>query len=539
MKKVLNKKTFLENEVLKQYIETLDNIDVKYISRQEYIFLWWKIIDNWKMYLPDDINQNDYLEILSQIYNYYQLSPVNFNSVQDKTKVLTAILLKVKNEEVSSLHDVNFWVVKKLLKEVKKITQKSLKDFDQKDIDFVSLQLSNYLNLEFFKWLYEIWNKNLKDNLKVFTKEDKIKVEKRKAKNISWDYIRFKGTHQYYDFDQTLREYIWLEDIQLQLQTLRIEGDEEKIASYELQVVQEIFKMINIFPYHLNKDANGYNPTEIVKTKEIYCVGFALILHSLLDDLWISHQWIDVLQHVATKINIWGKSYIFDNVMCDKVEIYKPSRTGGKYDYIENIREYGTVWNIEEILISKILHNNASKLAESWKNEEAIASLQAALNIHYSFDSLLNISKIYKKVWKNEEALQVLHVIMNEFWFLTPELKDILYDDLWDVYYSMWDYKNAIKNYKLIDSSLKQWLCSRIWDTYFHLWEYQKALFEYNEEIRINKNESTLRKTRLKIYVLKKILKIGTLFDFRYKTEKRMIDEKLWDENILDFVNQL
>ena len=55
----------------------------------------------------------------------------------------------------------------------------------------------------------------------------------------------------------------------------------------------------------------------------------------------------------------------------------------------------------------------------------------------------------------------------------------------------------------------------------------------------IIKNLSTLRRTRLKIYVIKKILKIWTLFDFRYKSEKRMIDEKMWDENIFEFVNQL
>lgn len=534
-----NKQTSLDNKVLKQYIETLDNIQVKYISRSEYIFLWSKIIDNGYLYLPEDITQNDYLDILSQVNQFYNLSPTHFWAVQDKTRILTAILLKAKNEEISSLSGVQFSVVKKLLKEIKKITQKSLKSFDQKDIEYISNKLSSYLNLEFFKWLYEVWNKNLKDNLKVFTKEDKNKVEKRKAKNISWDYIRFKGTHEYYDFDQTLRKYIWFDDMMITLQWLKIEGNEEKIAAYELEVIQEIFKMINIFPYHLNKEANGYNPKEIVKTKEIYCVWFALIVHGLLEELWISHEWIDILQHVAIKINIWWKPYLFDNVMCDKVELLNTHRTGWTYDFIENIHDYWMIWDISEVLIAKILHNNGAKSAEICDFNQAIASLEASIKIFPTFDSFLNISKVYKKNGDYQNAIKVIDIIMKKFWFLPPDMKDILYDDLADIYYEMWDYKNALKNFKLVDSSLKQGFHTRVWDTYFHLWEYAKALWKYNEELRVNTNDLTLRKTRLKIYVLKKILNIKTLFDIRYKKEKKLIDERWWDENILEFVNAI
>ena len=101
--------------------------------------------------------------------------------------------------------------------------------------------------------------------------------------------------------ERLLREKIGIEKLKADLDAARESGNNERIVSVETQATETILQTLYEYPYQFTSNQYGYQPNKILRNKEIYCVGFALLWHSFLSELWIEHQWLDIPRTLCSR----------------------------------------------------------------------------------------------------------------------------------------------------------------------------------------------------------------------------------------------
>gem|GEM_PF-1306582 len=72
--------------------------------------------------------------------------------------------------------------------------------------------------------------------------------------------------------ERLLREKIGIDTFKQELKELRKKGHLEEIEKKEIEATNEIIRILHEYPYQMTEDNYGYQPKEILKRKEIYCV---------------------------------------------------------------------------------------------------------------------------------------------------------------------------------------------------------------------------------------------------------------------------
>ncbi|MDR2191011.1 MAG: hypothetical protein LBP53_07825 [Candidatus Peribacteria bacterium] len=106
------------------------------------------------------------------------------------------------------------------------------------------------------------------------------------TKNIGDDgrIIYTKGYEEYaikhFDLDiesKKLREKMQIDKWKKQLDDVRKTDQKKEIEQTEINATNAILQALRHYPYQLTKNNNGYQVSKILSTKELYCVGYALL----------------------------------------------------------------------------------------------------------------------------------------------------------------------------------------------------------------------------------------------------------------------
>jgi len=224
-----------------------------------------------------------------------------------------------------------------------------------------------------------------------------------------------------------------LPKLKKELEEIKQTKDVAKISAKELEIAKKIQKAVSSFPYkaHNETDTSPNNPSQIVKTQFINCVGSSLLGGGLLDEVGIKYLHASLPEHSATVlITTDGKVYWQDftppgGSRLNYVEITSDMLKGDvDLSNLAHIQDNGFPiefrdWNINnrklkvtlyrpEIgLQCHILNNTGGTLYALGRNEEAIEAYEQAINIAPQDASLYNgLGNALSALGRNEEAIK-------------------------------------------------------------------------------------------------------------------------------------
>ena len=214
--------------------------------------------------------------------------------------------------------------------------------------------------------------------------------------------------------------------LQQELAEVRESGDIAKISAKELEIAKKIQQAVSSFPYQL--DAN--NPSEMVETQFINCVGSSILGGGLLDEVGIKYLHVDYPGHLATVlITSDGKVYWQDftppngsNV--NYVEVSSDMLEGNiDFSELTHIQDGGLTvefkkWEINnkklrvtllrpEIgLQCHILINTGNVLDDLGRKEEAIVTYRQAISVNPKLAHPYNgLGNVLDDLGRKEEAI--------------------------------------------------------------------------------------------------------------------------------------
>ena len=261
-----------------------------------------------------------------------------------------------------------------------------------------------------------------------------------------------------------------------ELEKIRQTGDVAKISAKELEIAKKIQKAVSSFPY--KKGAN--NPSEMVETQFINCVGSSILGGELLNEVGIKYLHANLPEHSATVlITSEGKVYWQDftppnGSNCNYVEITSDMLIGNpdlknstnipgsgltiefKNWKINNKKLKVNLFNPEVGLQCHILNNTGSSLIDLGRNKEAIKAYKQAIDINPEYASPYNgLGNIYREQGEYEEAIKAYEQAID----IDPEYAGP-YNGLGNTYREQGEYEEAIKAYKQF---IKLWNGDEYW----------------------------------------------------------------------------
>ena len=569
----LEQNIFKENidyTVFESILDTLDWIKPQFITREEYNQKKWDILkETWKdkewktytLFMPTDLKNH---ELPSIIFRVNKLSFPNeipeYASVNElKIKITLAIDLLLSEIKTKW----NAWKeVKKAIKNYIRlfsqmfpninpaqlnnlafrksiIDSRNLKKYEQytKKLDQIKTKeklsdlqeeldklLSAEIWVHFEEAFYERWINKLSLWLMTITQSE---LESIREKNISPKdkTVERIEKSKLDDKERLLRNKIWITKLKKDLQKIRETWDVEQIAKKELEITNSVLKILHEYPYQLTEKNYWYQPKQILKNKEIYCVWFSLIWSSFLSELWIKHKWLEIPGHSALEINIWWKKYYFDATAFKKIieftywakswvyseinlkvknsnkntngifhKIYTSIFGPDKKEVTNESTIYSWVntrlrkilaisWNPEKILLSQIYNNRWWTLLENMDYEWAIKIFHKALKLTPNSSELYyNLWVVHGRVWNDEEAIKMSNLAIK----LNPKSAN-WYKALWLYYYNIWEYEESEKqlNKALDKNYYDPESYNFIWLTLLKLWKYEEAVDKLETALKI------------------------------------------------------
>ena len=163
--------------------------------------------------------------------------------------------------------------------------------------------------------------------------------------------------------EKKLRDAIWVDNLKVELDNARKEGNKTKIEELEFTATEKILQELVKYPYQFTDKYYWDKPKMISKYKEVQCVGFSILGHTFLSELWIHHQWLDIWKHSALEINIWDKKYYFDwAAKAGKIFQFTYWEKNGEWILLDGFEiswkhVYAIPWDTESILMGQIYWN--------------------------------------------------------------------------------------------------------------------------------------------------------------------------------------
>jgi hypothetical protein len=240
------------------------------------------------------------------------------------------------------------------------------------------------------------------------------------------------------------------------------------IVQKEKEILNKILLRIynNWFSYKDNSEFlyNTSVPADIIRTKNITCVWFSILSHSLLSDLGIPYTITLSEWHSAISVTLTnGKNYIFDALQYDHIIPYnivgnRGWRTDITYKNNEQlIQDKIIAWDdADKTLISQILANKEQTL--KWEDKKTLQErlwiLERSLSVYNRNPfTRYNIAYINERLWNTQKGI----IAINNAIKITPDLAIYRYmryslysntDDIQERQRSKDIYENLEKQYK-------------------------------------------------------------------------------------------
>ena len=225
-----------------------------------------------------------------------------------------------------------------------------------------------------------------------------------------------------------LYDTLHIDELKQELEEIRQIGDVSKTSAKELQIAKNIHQAVASFPY----DLNAQNPSEMVETQFINCVGSSILGGGLLDEVGIKYLHADLPEHSATVlITSDGKVYWQDFTPGNLKENYTEITTNmvdGGMD-LSNVTESGKTlhfieWNpynhqvkgklrvrlLQPEMGSQcaILNNTGNTLLDLDRKEEAIEAYQKAIMLDPENATPYNgLGSVLSDLGRKEEVVDI------------------------------------------------------------------------------------------------------------------------------------
>lgn len=207
-----------------------------------------------------------------------------------------------------------------------------------------------------------------------------------------------------------------------ELEKIRQTGDIAQISAKELEIAKKIQKAVSSFPYV----EDGNNPSKMVETQFINCVGSSILGGGLLDEVGVKYLHADLPEHSATVlITSDGKVYwqdftpgdlranyteISSDMIDEKVDLLDVPEEGVKLHFKKWNPYYHINGNLKVNLFRPevglqyhLLYNTGNALRIFGRNEEAIVAYQQFIELWNGDKYWINRAKgIIEKLQEEE-----------------------------------------------------------------------------------------------------------------------------------------
>lgn len=533
-------------------LKVFGNISPKKIPRQDFnnlngnflVETWenktWK---NYDLYLPDDLKVFELPAIISKInkMTFWEILPSNASKEELKVKIAITIdtLIQILNkktwknetkeiqraikkyiklfqdlywiEESQKLSDENYR--NEIIKKWEKTSSYSIyRDFKVKMININTKEnLENLLwEIEQIVWKEVVWHFEesfLEDSinllrywLSTITKWE-IKFLKSNSKNS--DNLQIKVDVKNLDEqEKLLREKIWIDKLKKELEVAKMKWDEKLLIETEIKITNIILSSLRDFPYFTDKNYNWFQPTSIIKDKKTQCIGFSILWHWFLEEVWIEHQILNIPNHSALEVIIWWKKYYFDPTLRNEIS---------EFDFWEEVWEYKKIiftdpswvyeeligfdsFEIEKTLLSQIYINLWLQLWDKWESKEMLALFDKAISLNKN-DSTAHLNRwtYFFDIWDFNKAIINFKTAIN----LRPDDNYALFN-IWLSLSYLWKDKEAIDYF---DKAIK--INNNFYDAYVNKWVSLSNLWKHSEALKEYEIAIWLRSNRIEAYINK------------------------------------
>lgn len=321
------------------------------------------------------------------------------------------------------------------------------------------------------KLFFERGKQNLFEYMKIFTQEDYDHIRNEKKDDFTKKNIVFnQQKHEYDTIEYYLKDKIWVLGYQEELNQLRKIWNIKQLVTKEYEVAEKILHEIYTYPRNDSKEANNdgknVSPVHILKSKQMICVGKAILWHIFLSSLWIKHKGAQVPGHSALVVEFSNKKeYYFDPTQ--QKHLIEIDRSNGiedwAYIYLHRLRMFLHTWDPENILIWDIYHNKWCFLGSHKRCEEAILWYDKAIQLN-SKDNAAFLGKwiILYVLKKYEEAIKCFDETIKLY-----SIEEHAYYLKWKSLYKLKRYEEAIESYNqviLLVRGYNKWKSAAIWD---------------------------------------------------------------------------
>lgn len=568
-------------------LETLDSIKPQYISREEFRAKKWNFLEKtWNqaeketyiLFLPKDIKINELPSIIKKVnqITFWEKLPDYASSNELKYKIIYILdtfmnkLSKDQNNAVlksaiskyiqlyqSLFPDENIQLLNNKDYRKNNISKSDNSQFKQYETKILSIKtqedLSNLLwemedvfsveILHHFKEsFFEKAVNNLRLWMKTVTKEEQLKMKAKKREVVLHSDPNLLDTQEKF-----LREKIGIDALKKELEILRKSWNTAQIEKKEIQASNKILKTLYTLPYQLTSNDYWYQPSKILSSKELACVGFSLLWHAFLSELGIQHNGLDIPGHSALEIIIWNKRYYFDGTIYQDIHEFEYGKNAGSYKEIilkDIKKEYELIaiaWDVEKMLSFQIANNKATSVS----NEIAVNIYDSALALFPNNSTTYNNKWVsLRKLWKYNESIEAfkkgLEYDPNDY---------LLYANIWYSLFQLWKYEEALKIYDRALGINKNdfMLLNEKWNCLMKMKQFEEARIFYMQAIKLESKYSTLYKNVWDAYFETRDLKLSYLYYFTansldakndsffvqmfYNNEKKQIKDYIWKED--------
>ena len=302
---------------------------------------------------------------------------------------------------------INQWERERFTRFIQNITANNLNELRE--------ELADEVENHFYESFFENGINTLRLWMMTITQaEQEALKEKSKSLKNEEEIAIHKSTETLDEQERLLRDKIGIEELKADLDAARESGNHREIARIEKRATKKILATLHEYPYQLTDNIHGYQPNEILRNKEIYCVGFALLWHSFLSELWIEHQWLDIPWHSALEVTLWWVQYYFDATFSSDLHKIHYGDQVGVYREIKLKRAFHTfhkslvhAGDVERILLSQIFSSKWVELDRLWKHKESMEAYKIALNLNPQYtDSLINEWVTLYILWEHQKAIE-------------------------------------------------------------------------------------------------------------------------------------
>lgn len=441
MNNKLNESVF-QNEIdyktFEKLLETLNHITVVYISREDYNWKNWEILEEtwndkfwvfYELFLPIDCNNWELLSIIDFLNKKLKLKKYSkINDLIEKTKIIIWIISKREGYNAEKYlkkmlldYDINE-ELKGIILETKLKTNTNIKEFiksikidkNDKKLSFDehfkngTMELSKDFLEEFELIFFRKWVNMLR-----FWMETITKIEHESINVDCWKVLLNENIDNLDEKTRLLRDKIWIDRFKKNLIKLREIWCSESIEELEIEAINCILQVLNEYPKQITDNNYWFQPNKIITHKEIYCVWFSLLWHSFLSELNIVHKWLHLHWHSAIEVIIWWKNYYFDPTKFDKiiefnfwneVWIYREIKL---LNWNSNEQKYVISWEIETTLLSQIYNNKWNILYKNKQYFEAISMYDKAINLNDFADVYYNKWIVLQYLKQYDDAIKM------------------------------------------------------------------------------------------------------------------------------------